>query len=35
MIAGYRFKAFDAARAMASVNPNEVSWWLYVVHHRS
>jgi hypothetical protein len=23
---GYRFKSFDAARAMASANPNEVSW---------
>jgi hypothetical protein len=22
---GYRFKSFDAARAMASANPNEVS----------
>ena len=24
--AGYRFKSFDAARAMANANPNEVSY---------
>lgn len=23
---GYRFKSFDAARAMANANPNEVSY---------
>ena len=25
IVAGYRFKSFDAARAMANANPNEVS----------